>query len=423
MDHFYLVLFLCALGALGLSTALASLLAPASFPLPRSDRRLGWVDGLRGYLALSVLVYHFVLWVQLTRVTHTWIEPTINVLSQVGAAGVGLFFMITGLVFYPRVLAGLRGSSWTSTYVSRVFRIMPLVLLSFVLIVAMIVERTGAPLDADFPVAAAKWISTWAQPPLLGYQDSGRINAFVLWSLFYEWIFYLLVLPACAAGIDLVRARSLPTELVPVAVIAAGIVAQVIAAAAGIYVRALLYIPLFGIGMLAYELQLRPRVRAALSTHSAGLLAVAALIVGSVVRPTPFDWAMPLFGFFLICVACGNDLGGLLRTRGALVLGECSFGIYLLHGILLSALFEDGLVLHQALATAELPLLLPLVAAIVVPLVITTFLVVERPAILLGKVFAEKLTPRMPASYRPNFVIARPQGPLDRLFMSRRDEG
>lgn len=35
-----------------------------------------------------------------------------------------LFFMTIGLVFYPRVLAGLSGTFWPAVYMSRMFRLM-----------------------------------------------------------------------------------------------------------------------------------------------------------------------------------------------------------------------------------------------------------------------------------------------------------
>lgn len=42
--------------------------------------------------------------------------------------------MTTGLVFYPRVLAGFFKTSWPATYATRVFRIVPLILFSVIII-------------------------------------------------------------------------------------------------------------------------------------------------------------------------------------------------------------------------------------------------------------------------------------------------
>ncbi len=46
-----------------------------------------------------------------------------------------------------------------------------------------------------------------------------------------------------------------------------------------------------------------------------------------------------LLGLFFAAVACSNTFGGFLRNSGAQALGECSFGIYLMHGIALSLPF------------------------------------------------------------------------------------
>jgi hypothetical protein len=69
-----------------------------------------------------------------------------------------LFFMITGLVFYPRVLDGLRGTSWLNALISRICRIIPLVAASFALITVVIVVRTGAVLDLHYVQTAFQWI-------------------------------------------------------------------------------------------------------------------------------------------------------------------------------------------------------------------------------------------------------------------------
>jgi peptidoglycan/LPS O-acetylase OafA/YrhL len=110
--------------------------------------------------------------------------------------------------------------------------------------------------------------------------------------------------------------------------------------------------------------------------------ALGCLVIGMISTAKPYGPTLILScGFFFICVACGNDLAGLLRTRGSLVLGECSYGIYLLHGIVLSLLFVDGKSAIASLSASELPTLLPLVAICVTGITGLTYLLVERPAI------------------------------------------
>ena len=51
-----LLILSMALVSMVAATAVGSLAVRAGFPLPMSDKRIGCVDGLRGYLALAVLV-------------------------------------------------------------------------------------------------------------------------------------------------------------------------------------------------------------------------------------------------------------------------------------------------------------------------------------------------------------------------------
>ena len=291
--------------------------------------------------------------------------------------------MTTGLVFYPRVLAGFRSCTWVAIYLGRVFRILPLIAVSVVVVCVIITSRTGRSFDRGFPSAILMWITSWGEPPIFGYRDSARLNAYVLWSLWYEWLFYLFVLPACALGRDLTR-HWLPSWIVP------GRAAVRRPRLEGLTLESKMptFLPLFAIGMLADECRRREGIARLLRTPAAAGLATVALGIGMLAAPDPYGSVLPLFGFFFTCVACGNDLAGLLRTRGALVLGECSYGIYLLHGIVLSLLFVDLGAWTGRLAAAEAPLLLPvvaIVAALVTPL---TYLLVERPAIEVGRTLA-----------------------------------
>lgn len=384
-----------------LATLTASLIARVGFPLPPGERRLGCIDGLRGYLALSVLAHHFIIWTQVTRFGTLWQPPSIFLFSQLGAGGVGLFFMTTGFVFYPRVLDGFRSCSWPAIYTTRLFRIVPLVVVSVAMISAVIALRTGRSLDGDFLIAAASWISTWSEPPLLGYADSGRLNAYVLWSLWYEWLFYLLVLPACAFAMDLMRGKR-PSWILPLALLAVTLLARVF------HLKSPLVklLPLFAIGMLAYECQRREWIARVLRTPAMSIAAAAALGLGMIAAPTPYNFAMVPFGFFFTCVACGNSMGGLFRTRGALVLGECSYGIYLLHGIVLSLVLVDAAAVIAPIGTEQLPLVLPLAAVALAIATPVTYLFVERPAIRIGRRLAQRWTGRRLRADAPELEVA-----------------
>ena len=372
-----------------LATITAAAISHLGFPLPPAKKRIGCVDGLRGYLAISVFICHFIVWMQVSRFGCGWEHPSVNFFDALGTGGVALFFMTTGLVFYPRVLIGYRSSSWVSIYTSRIFRLVPLIVISVVVITSIIVLRTGNGFDISFPKAAAEWITTWGQPPLLGYPDSGRLNAYVLWSLWYEWLFYIFVLPVCALAMDLIRDR-LPSYILPAMLLVASLAARALVPRS-----LLIYLPLFSIGMLAYEITTYHGITSRLRTNVAAIIAVVGILSGMVMFPNPYGLALPMYGFFFVCVASGNRFGGVLQTIGALVLGECSYSIYILHGILLNILFVDLITPIKLVATSELPIiLLPLATIIISVIAPISFLFVERPAIRAGSQIARYLAGR-----------------------------
>ena len=63
------------------------------------------LDGLRGYLALAVVLSHASIWYFYLR-SGTWEVPPANVYTQFGQGSVTRFFMITGFCFGPRCLMG-----------------------------------------------------------------------------------------------------------------------------------------------------------------------------------------------------------------------------------------------------------------------------------------------------------------------------
>ena len=112
------------------ATMLAGGMARLGFPLPAGTNRAGCIDGLPGYLALAVFLGHSLIWINVIRGDGLWRDVGLYPLSGLGATAVPLFFMITGFLFYPRVLRGMAHNNWAGIYISRAFRILPLVSVS-----------------------------------------------------------------------------------------------------------------------------------------------------------------------------------------------------------------------------------------------------------------------------------------------------
>jgi peptidoglycan/LPS O-acetylase OafA/YrhL len=150
--------------------------------------------------------------------------------------------------------------------------------------------------------------------------------------------------------------------------------------------RELVFVPVFAIGMLAFEIRQRPAWADRLQGPLPAALALLTLVVGMVLFRTPWGRGLPLFAVTFTCIACGNSLFGLLASKGARVLGEASYGIYLVHGIVLHLAFT----MAPGLAGGQPLLALPLLAVLVTLLTAAGFLLVERPAIALGRRFVPK---------------------------------
>ncbi|MBO2450067.1 acyltransferase [Actinomadura barringtoniae] len=145
--------------------------------------RLGWLDALRGLAALTVVFHHASA--RFTPAFHKammqWFDP--------GMAGVLVFFLVSGYIV-PASLE--RTGSLRRFWISRVFRIYPLLLTAFGIL--LLLQVTGLPQFAGGlgntydPVTTAVAHLTMLQDLL------AMPNALtVLWTLSYEMSFYLLV--------------------------------------------------------------------------------------------------------------------------------------------------------------------------------------------------------------------------------------
>lgn len=379
-----------ALAAAGLLRA--RLIPPQAGPQPA-------IDGLRGVLALAVLVHHFAIWKQVVQTGAPWGPLPSLVLNNLGAGSVGLFFMVTGYVFQPRILRGLRALDLPALYLTRLFRIYPALLVSVLLVLGLVAARRGlsgaGSLGHEFG-ALLDWLACRGTPPLLGEAGAGQINAFVLWSLWYEGLFYLFVVPLCAAATDLVRGR-LPSWAVPAALLVGALLLRPLLKGA---LPLVTYLPLFAVGMLAQEAARRERLAACLRSPAAGLAGLGALALALATQAVPGKpAALALYGAFFLCAVCGNGFG-LLRSGAAQVLGACSYGIYLLHGLVLSLLFVECAGLTGGTGTALTPLLIPAAAVATTLLAALVHGLVELPGIRAGRALARFRLPlltRLPA--------------------------
>jgi len=297
--------------------------------LDASPGRNAALDGLRGYLAFGVFAHHAVVWYHYVR-TGVWGLPPPGPYRELGATCVSVFFMITAYLFVGKLLdARERPIDWLTLFTSRVLRLTPLYLIAMAVLFVTVGLRSGWQLRE--PVSAllvqmAQWLgfSIVGMPDVNRLEATGVLIAYVTWSLALECLFYLSLpllavllrvrvpsywVVACSLLLVLL-ALNLPKAFLPTAFVKGAAVAFVVRQPR---VVALLRRPLFS-----------------------PLILLAAWVSMFAQAPVAAGVLVPIA---FCAVACGNTVYGALSNRAAVVLGDISYGVYLLHGLLLSITF------------------------------------------------------------------------------------
>ncbi|PCE33336.1 acyltransferase family protein [Burkholderia ubonensis] len=304
-------------------------------PASAGKHRVTAIDGMRGYLALSVMLHHAVIartWLS----TGRWSLPEDWLFSQLGSVAVALFFMITGYLFWGKLLARDGRVDWLRLYIGRFFRIAPIYWIAITGLVIVVFARSGFQLQ-DSPTDVAKALAQWyalgflVQHDFNGYENVWIIVAGVVWTLKYEWRFYIALLPASLFA----RPR---LHLIA----AFAFLLLSIAGAQLSHAESWKYLTMFAIGMLTASLA-KAEIRIPLARNLSSAIALIALGAACWVHPEPFSTLQALLlGIMFFQVANGADIFGLLSSRAAVRLGHISYGIYLLHGFVFSIGFDNA---------------------------------------------------------------------------------
>lgn len=280
--------------------------------------RTSMIDGLRGWLALGVLLTHAaVMYSYFDR--ETWDGSYAWIYGRLGPMGVCLFFMVTGFLFWGRVIRTDARLDVAQFLVSRVRRIVPMYLLSVVIVLIVVAVESGFKLHVS-AYALAKEIRPWfafgfmPYGEINGVKEAHYINA-AYWTLAYEWAFYL-ALPLLALHH---RGRKFVLLL----------------ALAVFFSTSMPVVFCFIFGALAAWIAERRLIPFPLNQHWLTPLPLAGLLLALTYQNTySFVPELLLFIFFFFVVN-DNSLFGLLATRAAKMLGTVSYSIYLLHCIVL----------------------------------------------------------------------------------------
>lgn len=299
--------------------------------------RYGALDGLRGLAAAVVVIHHCFLVspslaLAVARVDTGNAEPwvwwttfTPAHLLWAGTEAVYVFFILSGFVLTLPFL-GVSRPTWRAYYAKRCVRIyLPVwASLAVALLLAWIVPRTGSPDLSAWLLIHDESPNVLADGVLLGGADS--LNS-PLWSLQWE-ILFSLALPLYVVLALRIRNAWLPCLLTLFSLIAVGTVT---------YLPAIVYMSMFGIGVLmaVRKNRLEQFGRTLSRVKWGGLIASSLLLLSS-------RWLFPQLPT-VICMAC---IGGALLVFAFIAcpplasagnhrtlqwLGTRSFSLYLVH--------------------------------------------------------------------------------------------
>jgi peptidoglycan/LPS O-acetylase OafA/YrhL len=356
--------------------------------VPAKRAEIAQLTGVRGIAAAWVVLFHFQPQIYALAPE---LKPVAVVLHG-GYFAVDLFFVLSGYIIafqYLRAFPGGRGD-YGAFLVKRIARIYPVHLVTLALIVVLVVGGValGVPVT---PASAFTWWGALEDAALVrGWIVPSQGWNFPAWSLSAEWFAYL-AFPAVALLVGLVRRRA-----VLLVALAAGCVA--LEAAGTVLLPGFDGMPhplvrvmvAFVLGAALFAL---PRVP--IPPVAAGWIAAAAgvaLVVGVELLPgDPLRAAVSLVLAGVVVLGLARGGGPVVRVLAARVpeyAGRISYGVYMIHGIVLMV---------ATIALGALALVVPLrevlawpliarIGVILVPLVVSVLLgavlyrFVERPA-------------------------------------------
>jgi peptidoglycan/LPS O-acetylase OafA/YrhL len=312
------------------------------------------------------------------------IHPTgalLRLFTQMGEAGVMIFFVHTALVLMASLERQGTERHWVRTfYLRRAFRIYPLAIVTVLLVVIAAVPRV-------VPVIGVHALAT-PHPPMQIAANLALVQNLLgiddvlgpLWTLPVEVDMYLL-LPLCY----LVARRGTRDMLLLFAALVAAHVVVASQLVPGTWrLNVLYFAPSFFGGVLAYHL-LRTRARAVAPAWTL----VLALVATIALRPLMPAGFLPDAVRWLPCILLGltlpfiAELAPSALTRAGHTVATYSYGIYLLHMPVFWFAFD---------VCRALPLALQIVIAIIGVVLApwAAYHLVEEPCIRLGRSLAHR---------------------------------
>ncbi len=354
--------------------------------LHQHKNRYTTIDGLRGYLAISVFIHHFYI-TSAWKSGHAWTEPTEIYLKNLGSVPVSIFFLITGFLFINKILKN-ETQNWRALYISRIFRIYPLYTYTVLILSIFALTKNTEKIYLYQTLKDYFKFSTFLGHSLFNQTEIRNIIAQVDWTLRYEWLFYLS-LPFIHLCIKKNKAATLTTILFASFILN---VNPIYIPKIGINTEFLILFPIGGLISL-YKDKIQLFIKNTIPPRTSSLIALT-LITASIIFTEPLGILQIIsITIFFSIILSGNDIFGILKRDFSLTLGEMSYSIYLTHGIVLYFTFTSPLSIN--LNTDWNLITLPLLSAVTVTTSAITFLFIESKGIKLGKRINRKHIPNI----------------------------
>lgn len=359
-------------------------LRSVSSNLTAAGGRYGSLDGFRGVLAVGVFVHHsFAAYVYFSGGDWQWSKSAL--LNHLGQTTVALFFMITGFLFALKAMDSRM--DWRDFYVARFARLSPLYVVVVLAVFATVWVFSGWQLREPGWVVAKElltWLSfaCFGQPDINGLPQTWMLIAGVNWSLKYEVLFYLFGVPALFLGARIFSPRinfSLAAALLLCLLTYRFFKDQQNGDA--------LHTTHFLCGIVTAYAYGQSKVWSGVRSSTFRAVAASSILL-LFFAPNGYGAASIVVALMLFAaVAGGLSMFGLLNTRPALWLGDISYGLYLIHGMVLwftlFALRKGGYL--AGLGLFEYSVVMVAVGAVAVGLASLSYIKLERPAMAFAK--------------------------------------
>lgn len=326
-----------------------------------------------------MFVFHIV-------VTHEYIEtgkwepPRTRFYALLGPVGVSLFFMITGFLFWGKLLRSQGRPRWVELYMGRIFRIGPMYLFVVLTMLCIVFARTGYQLQepiSEVTGSVLQWLALGilnTEPDVNGYPAT-HVLAGVTWTISYVWGFYASLL------LMTYFARAKTHILFVLALLGICLAGKILLDSFILGMAAV-----FACGMTVASLlheNWRPRMPRPLTSF----LALISLAIIFLLLENGYGAdTLILLSIFFYLVCSGASLFGILTNVAARRLGNISYSLYLMQGLILTLVFSISPIRNFALQTAlNYWLIGGVCAALLVVAAALGYAFIERPGIALGK--------------------------------------